>query len=49
MGEIRIVGPGKTSGYPYPVCKKLRVECIGTQKEIISQTEFVLKCISQTD
>ena len=22
MGEIRIVGPGKTHGYPYPVCKK---------------------------
>ena len=21
MGEIRIVGPGKTPGYPYPVCK----------------------------
>ena len=23
MGEIRIVGPGKTCGYPYPVCKKV--------------------------
>ena len=22
MGEIRIVGPGKARGYPYPVCKK---------------------------
>ena len=22
MSEIRIVGPGKTRGYPYPVCKK---------------------------
>ena len=22
MGEIRIVGPGKTHGYPYPVYKK---------------------------
>ena len=22
MGEIRIVNPGKTHGYPYPVCKK---------------------------
>ena len=22
MGELRIVGPGKTRGYPYPVCKK---------------------------
>ena len=24
MDEIRIVGPGKTCGYPYPVCKKDR-------------------------
>ena len=23
MGEIRIVGPGKTRGYPYPVFKKI--------------------------
>ena len=23
MGEIRFVGPGKTGGYPYPVCKKV--------------------------
>ena len=22
MGEIRIVGPGETRGYPFPVCKK---------------------------
>ena len=22
MGEVRIVGPGKRRGYPYPVCKK---------------------------
>ena len=29
MGEIRIVSPGKTSEYPYPVCKKCisRVIC----------------------
>ena len=26
MGEIRIVGPGKTRGHPYLVCK--RVLCI---------------------
>ena len=25
MGEIRIVGPGKTRGYPYPVCKKISI------------------------
>ena len=24
MGEIRIVGPGKTRGYPCPVCKNRR-------------------------
>ena len=23
MGEIRIVGLGKTRGYPYPVCKEI--------------------------
>ena len=23
MGEIRIVGPGKTRGYPYPICKNM--------------------------
>ena len=23
MGEIRIVGLGKSRGYPYPVCKKI--------------------------
>ena len=23
MGAIRIVGPSKTRGYPYPVCKKM--------------------------
>ena len=28
MGEIRIVGPGKTCGYPYPVCKKMGNHCI---------------------
>ena len=29
MGEIRIVGPGKTRGYPYPVCKNITIhhEC----------------------
>ena len=23
MGEIRIVSPGTSRGYPYPVCKKI--------------------------
>ena len=31
MGEIRIVGPGKTRGYPYPVCKK-RIIIVGPGK-----------------
>ena len=26
MGEIGIVGSGKTRGYPYPVCKKKIVD-----------------------
>ena len=30
MGKVRIVGPGKTRGYPYLVSKKLRVDCIHT-------------------
>ena len=25
MGEIKIVGPGKTRGYPYAVCKKISI------------------------
>ena len=40
MGEIRIVGPGKTRGYPYPVCKKTIIICIRlsihTAEEIIN-------------
>ena len=34
MGEIRIVGPGKTPGYPYPVCKKTRVNYMYTKQNI---------------
>ena len=26
MGEKRIVGPSKTRGYPYPICKKNSVD-----------------------
>ena len=25
MGEIRIVGPGKTRGYPYSACKNISI------------------------
>ena len=34
MGEIRIVGPGKTRGYPYPVCKKGMVETKENMKSV---------------
>ena len=37
MGEIRIVGPGKTRGYPYPVCKKARVN-----SEVKIQSMFII-------
>ena len=46
MGEIRIVGPGTTRGYPYPVCKNKDVcTCISEylRFETISFfTEFVI-------
>ena len=38
MGEIRIVGPGKTCGYPYPVCKKKISQPAG--KRIMPETRF---------
>ena len=41
MGEIRIVGPGKTHGYPYPVCKKIKSpptsDILGIKSESVSQ------------
>ena len=39
MGEKRIFGPGKTRGYPYPVCKK-EVSCI-PDKDIPGQTILI--------
>ena len=39
MDEIRIVGPGKTRGYPYPVCKKKvfhGVVAVGTVEAVAS-------------
>ena len=40
MGEIRIVSPGKTHGYPYPVCKKKWVfsRSSGLTKKILQST-----------
>ena len=40
MGEIRIVGPGKTRGYPYPVCKKT-----GVGMEIQAGNVLINTCI----
>ena len=34
MGEIRIVGPGKTHGYPYPVCKNHISIALGNKNTI---------------
>ena len=42
MGEIRIVGPGKTRGYPYPVCKKKGVD-INNGRKCISTIFFDLR------
>ena len=37
MGEMRIVNPGKTRGYPYPACKK----------EFSSTAKKGINCVSQ--
>ena len=42
MGEIRIVGPGKTRGYPYPVCKK-------TDYSLDISLLYIYILLSQTD
>ena len=36
MGEIRFVGPCKTRGYPYPVCKNTRAS---TSKLVMTQVD----------
>ena len=44
MGEIRIVGPGKTCGYPYLVCKKkMVVSDDGSKLEILSKISKPLR------
>ena len=44
MGEIRIVGPGKTCGYPYPICKKgmsfFREGKIRLEKSLFSESLY---------
>ena len=44
MGEIRIVGPGKTRGYPYPVCKKESYAIY--EQQILKSGPKVIKIIS---
>ena len=41
MGEIRIVGPGKTRGYPYPVCKKEFSSIAKTRTKCVSQVRNI--------
>ena len=36
MGEIRFVGPGKTRGYIYPLCKNTRAS---TSKLMMAQVD----------
>ena len=40
MGEIRIVGPGKTRGYPYPVCKKRRATAVISFKTLDQELQL---------
>ena len=45
MGEIRFVGTGETSGYPYVVCKKRYVGADGIRgypHTVCKNTEFSL-------
>ena len=44
MGEIRIVGPGKTRGYPYPVCKKT-VVLLENHRKTIQFRPFLNKTV----
>ena len=44
MGEIRIVGPGKTRGYPYPVCRK-RESFDVRNRERVCLLEVTMKAI----
>ena len=50
MGKIRIVSPGKTCGYPYPVCKKLHLEqpylllssAVGDTETVLTSIRLIL-------
>ena len=41
MGEVRIVGLGKTRGYPYPICKK-EFSCIPDKDIRVSKNDVTL-------
>ena len=41
MGEIRIVGPGKTRGYPYPVCKNIFSGPLGSLSSVLADARGV--------
>ena len=49
MGEIRIVRPGETRGYPYPVCKKTHIShpLISARVRIMGKT--MLAYIEEVD
>ena len=42
MGEMRTVGPGKTHGYPYPVCKK-KLAPMGVNSFIYGMTPIYME------
>ena len=46
MSEIRIVGLGKTRGYPYPVCKKASTHTVRVKKSISSSDKSRMSKIS---
>ena len=39
MGKIRIVGPGKTCGYPYLVCKTIQGGMTGMILELTDKSK----------
>ena len=50
MGEIRIVGPGKTRGYPYPVCKKKPVDSLhlGLPFDMSTSSKIAIMYVPET-
>ena len=50
MGKIKIVDPGKTCGYPYPVCKKIKSKPCEQQAKLqqsYSTPMYVIKICAQ--